>query len=116
MVRDMGWLLLMIAGLFEIGYAVCLKLADGFTNPTYTVAFLVFAAISFGLLNMAARTIPLSTAYAIWTGIGSTGTAIAGIALFAEPAGAMRLLFLGLIIASIIGLKLFSPAEATANR
>jgi quaternary ammonium compound-resistance protein SugE len=109
----MGWMYLLIAGVFEVGYAICLKLSNGFANLPYTVAFIASASVSFGLLNLACRTIPLSTAYAIWTGIGASGTAVVGILMFSEPAHLGRLVFLGLIVAAIVGLKLVSPPEKT---
>lgn len=102
----MPWFVLFIAGLFEIGWAVGLKYTDGFTRLWPTVGTLVALATSMGLLGLALRTLPLGTAYAIWTGIGSVGTAILGIVLFREPATAMRLSCIALIVAGIVGLKL----------
>ncbi|ROH88223.1 QacE family quaternary ammonium compound efflux SMR transporter [Pseudomethylobacillus aquaticus] len=104
----MSWLLLLLAGLFEVGFTTCLKLSDGFTRLWPTLGFVVFAAISFWLLTRATATIPLGTAYAVWTGIGALGTVIVGIVAFGDPAGTLRMLFLLLLIASIIGLKLVS--------
>ena len=105
----MAWIILIIAGLFEIGWAVGLKFTDGFTRLVPTGLTLMSMIISLGLLGLALRTLPLGTAYAVWTGVGTVGTAILGIALFGEPAQAMRLVCIGLIVAGIVGLKLVSP-------
>ncbi|MCO5145868.1 MAG: quaternary ammonium compound efflux SMR transporter SugE [Aquamicrobium sp.] len=105
----MSWIYLFFAGLFEIGWAVGLKYTHGFTRlwpSLYTVGAMT---ISLFLLGLALRTLPLGTAYAIWTGIGTIGTAILGIVLFSEPAAALRLACIGMIAAGIIGLKLVSP-------
>lgn len=102
----MAWLVLFVAGLFEIGWAVGLKYTEGFTRLWPTIWTAVSMVISLWLLGLALRTLPLGTAYAIWTGIGTTGTALLGIVLFSEPAEAMRLVCIGLIVAGIIGLKL----------
>lgn len=104
----MAWTSLIAAGLFEIGFTTFLKLSLGFTRLWPSLGFFVCAAISFWLLTRAAMTIPLGTAYAVWTGIGACGTAIIGIAFFNDPAGTARLVFLILLIGSIIGLKLVS--------
>ena len=106
----MAWVVLFIAGLFEIGWAVGLKYTEGFTRLWPTVATGVALTMSLALLGIALRTLPLGTAYAVWTGIGSVGTAILGVVLFREPATVMRLLCIGLIVAGIIGLKLASPS------
>ena len=100
----MHWMLLGLAGLFEIGFTYCLQRSDGFRKPRWTVLFVACAAASFGLLNCASAGIPLGTAYAVWTGIGAAGTAIVGIVLFGEPAAALRI---GLI-AAVGGLRLVS--------
>jgi len=105
----MSWIFLFFAGLFEIGWAVGLKYTAGFTRFLPTVLTLASMVASLGLLGLALRTLPLGTAYAIWTGVGTVGTAILGIALFAESASAARLLCIGLIVVGIIGLKLVSP-------
>ena len=105
----MPWALLILAGLFEIGWAVGLKYTDGFTRPWPTAATLVAMIGSVVLLALAVRTLPLGTAYAVWTGIGTAGAVLLGIVLFSEPAGLLRLLFVGLIVAGIIGLKLVTP-------
>ncbi len=102
----MAWAWLLIAGLCEVGFTTCLKLSEGFARAPYAAGFVVFAVASFYFLNQAVLAIPLGTAYAVWTGIGALGTVLIGIAFFDEPAGAFRLACLGLLIASIIGLKL----------
>jgi len=105
----MDWTLLVVAGLFEIGWAIGLKYTEGFTRlwpSVWTVASMV---VSIALLGLALKTIPIGTGYAVWTGIGAAGTAILGIILFAEPATALRLGSIGLIVAGIVGLKLVSP-------
>lgn len=102
----MAWFVLFIAGLFEVGWAVGLKYTEGFTRLWPTVGTAVALAASMGLLGLSLRTLPLGTAYAVWTGIGSVGTAILGIALFKEPATAMRLFCIALILSGIVGLKL----------
>jgi quaternary ammonium compound-resistance protein SugE len=105
----MAWIILILAGLFEVGWAVGLKYTEGFTRlwPTlWTVGAMV---VSLALLGLALRSLPLGTAYAVWTGVGTVGTALLGIWLFEEPADALRLLCIGLIVAGIVGLKLVSP-------
>jgi quaternary ammonium compound-resistance protein SugE len=104
----MAWLLLFLAGVLEIGWAVGLKYTQGFTRPVPTALTVASMAASLGLLGLALRTLPLGTAYAIWTGIGTLGTAVLGIALFGEEAGVARLACIGLIVAGIIGLKVVS--------
>jgi quaternary ammonium compound-resistance protein SugE len=106
----MTWLILILAGLFEIGWAVGLKYTEGFTRLWPTVGTLVAIALSLGMLGVAMKTLPIGTAYAVWVGVGAVGTAIFGIVLFGESASAGRLLSLGLIIAGVIGLKLATPA------
>jgi quaternary ammonium compound-resistance protein SugE len=103
-----GWTALIVAGCFEVGFTSFLKLSDGFTRPIYVALFIITAALSFAALSIAVRTIPLGTAYAVWTGIGAFGTAIVGMAFFKDPASLPRLFFLGTLILSIIGLKLVS--------
>jgi quaternary ammonium compound-resistance protein SugE len=105
----MAWAYLILAGLFEMGFASTLKLTQGFTKPWPTVAFLICARASFILLAKAAQTLPIGTTYAVWTGIGAAGTAILGIFLFNEPATGLRLFCLTTLVASIIGLKLATP-------
>jgi quaternary ammonium compound-resistance protein SugE len=102
----MAWLLLLIAGLLEVGWAVGLKYTEGFTRLVPSVLTLISMAASVGMLGLALKTLPIGTAYAVWTGIGAVGTAILGIALFGDPAGFARLACIGLIIAGIVGLKL----------
>ncbi len=104
----MAWIYLLLAGLFEIGFAIGLKYTEGFTRLWPSVATVLAAATSLWLLTQALRTIPVGTAYAIWTGIGAVGVAILGIALFAESASPARLLCIGVIVAGIVGLKLTS--------
>jgi len=102
----MSWLILLIAGLLEIGWAVGLKYTEGFTRPLPTVLTVSAMVLSMGLLGVAMRELPAGTAYAIWTGIGAVGTVIAGIILFQESMAVMRLVSVALIVAGIIGLKL----------
>jgi quaternary ammonium compound-resistance protein SugE len=104
----MAWLVLVLAGLLEIGWAVGLKHTHGFTRLVPTLLTVASMIASLALLGLALRTLPVGTAYAVWTGIGTIGTAILGILLFQEPATAARLLCIGLILAGIIGLKLVS--------
>ena len=104
----MPWIILTLAGLFEIGWAIGLKYTDGFTKLWPTVGTVVSMAISLGLLGIAMKSLPVGTAYAVWVGVGAVGTAILGIVLLGEPANAGRMISLGLIIAGIIGLKLAS--------
>lgn len=106
----MAWIYLFIAGLLEVAWAVGLKYTHGFTRLWPSVFTLVSMAASVGLLGVALRQLPLGTAYAVWTGIGTVGTAIAGMLMLGEPAGALRLLCIGLIVAGIFGLKLLTPA------
>ena len=105
----MNWILLLVAGLFEIGWAIGLKYTDGFTRLWPTVWTAAAMVISLVLLGLALKTIPVGTGYAVWTGVGAAGTAILGIILFAEPATALRLGSIALIVAGIVGLKLVSP-------
>jgi quaternary ammonium compound-resistance protein SugE len=106
----MAWIILFVAGLTEIGWAVGLKYTEGFTKFWPSVGTLASMVISILLLGLALKTLPLGTAYAIWTGIGTVGTAILGIILFGESAAALRLVCIGLIVAGIVGLKLVTPA------
>jgi quaternary ammonium compound-resistance protein SugE len=100
------WLLLSIAGLFEVGWAIGLKYTEGFTRLVPSALTLVSMALSVVLLGLALKSLPVGTAYAVWTGIGTVGTALLGIYLFGEPATALRLTCIGLIVAGIFGLKL----------
>jgi quaternary ammonium compound-resistance protein SugE len=106
----MSWAYLVIAGLLEVGWAVGLKYTAGFTRLWPSVFTLATMAGSVGMLGIALRTLPLGTAYAVWTGIGTVGTAVFGMVMMGEPAGALRLLSIGLIVAGIAGLKLLTPA------
>lgn len=106
----MPWILLFIAGLFEVAWAIGLKYTEGFTRFWPSAGTLAAMTLSIVLLGLAMRTLPVGTAYAVWTGIGAVGTVILGIVLFAEPATAARLACVGLIVAGILGLKLTSAA------
>lgn len=106
----MPWVYLFVAGLLEVGWAVGLKYSEGFTRLWPSVATVVALAGSMTLLGLALRTLPLGTAYAVWTGIGSLGTAILGILIFREPATAIRLVCFALILSGIAGLKLASKS------
>lgn len=101
----MAWFLLFLAGLFEIGWAVGLKYTDGFTRLTPTVLTVISMVISITLLGLAVKTLPMGTAYAVWTGIGTVGTVLLGIWLLGDPATLVRLACIGLIVAGIAGLK-----------
>ena len=105
----MSWLVLIIAGLFEIGWAIGLKYTEGFTRLWPTVGTLTAMVASVALLGVAMKDLPVGTAYAVWTGVGAVGTVILGIFLFGESAAAGRLICVGLILAGIIGLKVVSP-------
>jgi quaternary ammonium compound-resistance protein SugE len=105
----MAWVVLFFAGLFEIGWAVGLKYTAGFTRLFPTLLTVASMAVSLGLLGLSLKTLPLGTAYAVWTGIGTLGTAALGIVLFGEAADAARLACMGLIVAGIVGLKLATP-------
>ncbi len=107
----MNWVILVVAGLFEVAFAFCLgkaKAATGYEMYTWYAGFLVTLSISMGLLIKATQTLPIGTAYAVWTGIGAVGTVLVGIIIFKEPATFMRLLFITTLIGSIIGLKAVS--------
>ena len=104
----MPWIILTLAGLFEIGWAIGLKYTEGFTRLWPTVGTVLAMAISLGLLGIAMKSLPVGTAYAVWVGVGAVGTAILGIVLLGEPANPGRMISLGLIVAGIIGLKLAS--------
>ena len=104
----MDWIVLLIAGVFEISWAIGLKLSHGFTNPVISTITVVCMIASFYFLALALKSLPLGTAYAVWTGIGTLGTVILGIIIFKEPATAARLLCIGLIICGITGLRLIS--------
>lgn len=104
----MNWIFLILAGIFEIGFTTALKLSQNFTNWKWSLAFLLFSFLSFGLLSRAMQVIPLCTAYAVWTGIGAVGTVMTGIVFFKEPADFWRLFFITLLLISIVGLKVSS--------
>jgi quaternary ammonium compound-resistance protein SugE len=103
-----AWLVLFLAGLCEIVWAVALKYAHGFTRPVPSAVSVAFMIVSVVLLSWAMKHIPVGTAYAVWTGIGAVGVALLGVVLFKEPATALRLTCICLIVAGIVGLKLFS--------
>lgn len=104
----MAWIILILAGIFEIAFTTCLKLSDNFTNIKWSIGFFIAISLSFFFLNKAVQTIPIGTAYAVWTGIGAVGTTIVGIFLFKEPSDTLRIFFISLLICSIVGLKLVS--------
>lgn len=106
----MPWIILLLAGVFEIGWAIGLKYTEGFTRPWPTLGTVAAMAISLALLGVAMKSLPVGTAYAVWVGVGAVGTAILGIVLLGEPSNPGRLVSLGLIVLGIIGLKLASPA------
>ena len=106
----MAWFLLIVAGLFEVAWAIGLKYTDGFTRLWPTVGTVSAMWISLGLLGIAMKSLPVGTAYAIWVGVGAIGTAILGIVLLGESASASRLASLALIVAGIVGLKLATPS------
>ncbi len=101
----MPWLALIVGGLFEIGFTTSLRHVDGFRNAPWVLAFLVSVGLSMGLLEYASRSIPMGTAYAIWAGVGAAGTAVLGIAIWGEPASALRLALIAGLIGCIVGLK-----------
>ena len=105
----MAWALLVLAGLFEVGWAIGLKYTEGFTRLWPSVGTIAAMVISVGLLGLAMKTLPVGTAYAVWVGVGAVGTAILGIVLFAEAANIGRVLSLGLTVLGIVGLKLATP-------
>lgn len=106
----MAWVILLVAGLFEVGWAVALKYAEGFSRVGPTVAAAASMVVSLGLLGLALRTLPLGTAYAVWTGVGTIGTAILGVFLFRESATIGRLVYIGLIASGIVDLKLVTKS------
>jgi quaternary ammonium compound-resistance protein SugE len=102
----MAWFWLILGGLFEVGFTTSLRFVDGFRNLPWTGAFLLSVGISMGLLEYAARTIPMGTAYAVWGGIGAVGTVMVGMAFFNEPTTTIRLLLILAIVGAIAGLRL----------
>jgi quaternary ammonium compound-resistance protein SugE len=105
----MAWIVLVLAGLFEIGWAIGLKYTEGFTRPWPSLWTIAAMIVSLGLLGLAMKSLPVGTSYAVWVGVGAVGTAILGIVLLGEPATAGRIASLALIVAGIVGLKLSSP-------
>jgi quaternary ammonium compound-resistance protein SugE len=104
-----AWVLLGLAGLAEIGWVIGLKYSDGFTRIWWSTFTVVALAVSMALLGLAVKTLPIGTAYAVWTGIGAAGAAIAGLMLFHESAEPLRLFCIALIVAGVVGLKLSTP-------
>lgn len=102
----MAWIWLIIGGVFEVGFTTCLRFADGFRNIPWTIGFLVSVSLSMAFLELASRSIPMGTAYAIWTGIGAIGTVVIGMIWFAEPVTPLRIVLIFAIVACIAGLKL----------
>lgn len=102
----MSWLLLILAGLVEVVWAVGLKYTDGFTRLLPSVLVTVAMAVSLGLLGLASRNLPIGTAYAIWVGIGAVGTVVAGIMLFHEPLGPAKIVFVAMLVVAVVGLKI----------
>jgi quaternary ammonium compound-resistance protein SugE len=114
----MNWIILVIAGLFEVGFATCLgkaKLATGTSATVWFIGFLLCLTVSMILLYKATQTLPIGTAYAVWTGIGAVGTVLVGIFIFKEPTDFWRLFFLVTLIASIIGLKVVSTTQSVTE-
>jgi quaternary ammonium compound-resistance protein SugE len=105
----MAWTLLALAGLMEIGWAIGLKYTEGFSRLWPSIGTAAAMIVSMGLLGLAVKTIPIGTAYAVWTGIGAAGTVVLGIVLFHEPASALRLACVAMIVLGIVGLKIASP-------
>lgn len=108
MTPALAWGLLILGGLFEVGFTTCLRFVDSFRNLGWTAGFLASVTLSMGLLEAASRTIPMGTAYAVWGGIGAVGTVIVGILAFGEPAGALRVALILAIVLAIGGLKLLA--------
>ena len=102
----LAWGLLVLGGLFEVGFTTCLRFVEGFRNLPWTAGFLVSVGLSMSLLQAASRVIPLGTAYAVWAGIGAIGTVAVGVAAFGEPATTARLLLILVLVGAIVGLKL----------
>jgi quaternary ammonium compound-resistance protein SugE len=108
--RPMAWIILVVAGLFEVGWAIGLKYTEGFTRLWPTIWTVLAMIVSLWLLGIAMKSLPVGTAYSIWVGVGAVGTVILGIVLLGEPVNSARLVSVALIIAGIIGLKLATPA------
>lgn len=107
----MAWFLVIVAGLFETVFAVSLKLSDGFSRLWWSLAFIASAAVSFGLLSYGLRSLPVGSAYAVWTGIGAAGTAVVGMVFLRDPVSTVRLVSIALIVAGVVGLNL-APSSA----
>ena len=105
----MSWLLLIVAGLLEVGWAIGLKYTEGFTRVWPSIGTALAMVVSIVLLGIAMKSLPVGTAYAVWVGVGAVGTVILGIVLFGEPAGAVRIASVVLIVAGIVGIKLATP-------
>lgn len=105
MTPALAWLALFAGGLFEVGFTTCLRFVDGFRNTPWTIGFIITVLLSMALLELAARTIPMGTAYAVWTGIGALGTVLVGMIWFGEAATTVRMLLLLLLIGSVVGLR-----------
>jgi quaternary ammonium compound-resistance protein SugE len=105
---SIAWIYLLLAGLFEIGFACAIKLMDGHNNIPWSIVFYVCAILSFGFLQEAAKSLPIGTAYAVWTGIGGVGVAVIGMAFLSEPITPWRVVFLVFLVTSLVGLKLTS--------
>lgn len=103
--RGMAWVILFVAGFFEVGFTSCMKLSNGFSRPLWTIGFLICAGLSFAFLALATRAIPLSVAYAVWTGFGAVGTMLVGAYVFRENLSLTQYAFLALIVIGIIGVK-----------
>lgn len=101
----MAWVILFLAGAFEVGFTTFMKMSEGFTRPIPAVAFAICAVLSFVFLALAVRTIPLGSAYAVWTGLGAVGTIAIGISVFGEDRSPLRLFFLALIVIGVLGVK-----------
>lgn len=108
----MNWAFLILAGILEIGFTTCMKLSNNFTNIKWTAAFVVCITLSFYFVNKACQTLPLGTAYAVWTGIGAVGTVLVGIFYFGEPSNFWRIFFISTLIFSILGLKFLGEPAA----
>jgi len=112
MTTNTAWILLVVAGLLEVAWAISMKASEGFTKHQFTSLTLVAAALSFWLLGLALRQLPVGTAYAVWTGIGAVGAAILGIIVFHEPTSLARIVCIALIVVGIVGLKVLGGATA----
>jgi quaternary ammonium compound-resistance protein SugE len=108
MTPTLAWIALVVSGLIDVAWALAMKKADGFANPLWSAISLGLLAVFVYLLTRALQVLPVGTAYAVWTGIGAAGTVIAGILLFADPASPLRLLFIAMVVAGIVGLKVAS--------